>query len=62
MKNIISQIIECKAFTNSKKNSVMNKTIKNLILALIPIMLLTFSSCVEDDDYKIPSIEIVERR
>jgi hypothetical protein len=60
MKNIISQIIECKAFTNSKKNSVMNKTIKNLILALIPIMMLTFSSCVEDDDYNIPSIEIEE--
>jgi hypothetical protein len=60
MKNILSQLMQSEAFTNSKKNSVMNKTIKNLILALIPIMVLTFSSCVEDDDYKIPSIEIVE--
>jgi hypothetical protein len=60
MKNIISQLIKCDAFTNSKKNNVMSKTYKFLAFSLMPIMALTMSSCVHDDDYTIPTVEINE--
>jgi len=60
MKNIISQLIKCDAFSNSKKNNVMSKTYKFLVFTLMSMMALTLSSCVHDDDYKIPTVEITE--
>ena len=50
----------CDAFTNTKKNNVMRKTYKFLTLTLISMVALTFSSCVQDDDYNIPTVEISE--
>lgn len=38
----------------------MSKITKFLIVALIPALALTITSCVQDDDYKIPGIEITE--
>ena len=50
----------CDAFTNTQKNNVMRKTYKFLTLTLISMVALTFSSCVQDDDYNIPTVEISE--
>lgn len=60
MKKIISQLMKCQAFTNSINNKNMSKTNTFLPLTLVLIAMLSLSSCVHDDDYKIPSVEITE--
>ena len=52
--------MKCEAFTNTQKNNGMRKTYKFLTFTLISMVALTFSSCVQDDDYNIPTVEISE--
>jgi len=55
MKNII--IMKCETFMNSiiLNKNVMNKTIKILKLILVLMASVAITSCVQDDDYTIPS-------
>lgn len=52
--------MRCQAFTNSINIKNMSKTNTFLPLTLVLIAMLSVSSCVHDDDYKIPSVEITE--
>lgn len=60
MKKHISQLMKCPAFPNAINNKRMSKTNKFLPLTLVLLAMLAVSSCVHDDDYKIPSVEISE--
>ncbi len=51
--------MKCEAFTKTKKNNIMSITSR--ILSFMSILFVGFlTSCVQDDDYKVPTVEIVE--
>jgi len=47
--------MKCEAFSKTKKNNVMKKMNKFLTLILSFVIIGAITSCVEDDDYTIPS-------
>ena len=47
--------MKCKAFTESKTNSIMSKTNKIIMPLLAMVVGLSIVSCVQDDDFSIPS-------
>ena len=60
MKKTILNIIQCRAFQNSKNKNIMSKINKNLALLSVLTLVLSISSCVDDNDYDTPNLTIEE--